>query len=63
MDHLLHILVQGVFFMCRKNKLLGCMLVCFGVGLFLGSVIGSGFWCSCLAMGAGCLGIAVIKLI
>lgn len=49
--------------MCRKNKLLGCMLVCFGVGLFLGSVIGSGFWCSCLAMGAGILGIAVIKLI
>lgn len=63
MRHLLHNLVQGVFFMCRKNKLLGCVLISFGVGLFLGSVIGSGFWCSCLALGAGVLGIAVIKII
>ena len=59
----LHSLMQGVFFMCRKNKLLGSVLIGFGVGLLLGTVIGSGFWCCCLALGACVLGVVVIKLV
>lgn len=49
--------------MCRKNQLLGCILLSFAAGLFLGSLIGSGFWCGCLAICAGGLGIAVIRII
>ena len=49
--------------MCRKNKLLGSVLIGFGVGLLLGTVIGSGFWCCCLALGACVLGVVVIKLV
>lgn len=49
--------------MCRRNRLLGGILISFGFGLFLGSVIGAGVWCSCLALGAGVLGIAVIKVV
>ena len=49
--------------MCRRNKLLGCVLISFAVGVFLGSLISSGFWCGCLAVCACCLGIAVIRII
>ena len=49
--------------MCRKNKLLGGILISFAVGVFLGSVIGSGFWCSCLAICSCGLGITVIRII
>jgi hypothetical protein len=49
--------------MCRRNRFLGGLLISFGFGLFLGSVIGAGFWCSCLAFSAAALGIAVIKAI
>ena len=49
--------------MCRRNKLLGSVLISFAVGVFLGSLIGSGFWCGCLSICACCLGIAIIRLV
>lgn len=49
--------------MCRKNKLLGGILISFAAGVFLGSMIDSGFWCGCVALSACCLGVAVIKII
>ena len=48
--------------MCRKNQLLGCVLLSFGLGLLLGSLISSGFWCCCLAMGIGGLGFVVLRI-
>ena len=49
--------------MCRKNKLLGSILISFAAGVFLGSMIDSGFWCGCVALCACGLGIAVIRII
>lgn len=31
--------------MCRKNHLLGCSILAFGLGLLIGHSISSGFWC------------------
>lgn len=33
--------LQGVFFMCRKNHLRGCCLLCFGLGLIVGHCLES----------------------
>ena len=49
--------------MCRKNKLLGWVLISFAVGLFLGSLIDSGFWCGCLAQCACGMALAVIRVV
>ena len=43
--HPLHTIVQGVFFMCRRNQLLGCALLAFGFGLLVGTWLESGLFC------------------
>ena len=42
--------------MCRRNQLLGMLLVGFGVGLLVAGLFESGFFCGCLGIGAICLG-------
>lgn len=53
--------MQGVFFMCRRDQLLGKLLLAFGLGLLLGTWIGSDFWCCCFGIIAGVLGWMALK--
>ncbi len=40
--------------MCRRNQLIGWILVAFGIGLLVGLRLESGFLCNCI--GLCCLG-------
>lgn len=56
MEYPLHSVVQGVFFMCRRNQLAGGCLTCFGLGLLVATCFESLFLCGCLGallMGGG----------
>lgn len=42
--------------MCRRNVFWGWVLMAFGLGIFFGTCLEAGFWCSCgtmLIIGAG----------
>lgn len=47
--------------MCRKNKLLGCAVAAFGLGLLLSCLLESGFFCCCLGLGLIVVGIVLAK--
>ena len=49
--HPLHILLRGVFFMCRQNQLFGFCLMAFGLGVLVGLGLEGGFLCWCLGIG------------
>jgi hypothetical protein len=58
MEYPLHILVQGVFLLCRRNQLAGGCMACFGLGLLVATCFESLFFCGCLGallMGGGIL--------
>jgi hypothetical protein len=57
MQHPLHRIVQGVFFMCRQQQLYGWMAVAFGVGILAGNAIDSGFWAFMVGGGAIVVGL------
>ena len=50
MLHPLHKHVQGVFFMCRRNQLMGVALLCFGLGLLVGCRLETGLARICLSV-------------
>lgn len=43
-------LVQGVFFMCRRNQLAGASLASFGFGLLIATCFESLFFCGCVGV-------------
>ena len=45
MQRSLHRICAGGVFMCRRNQLLGCVLLAFGVGLLFGTWLESGLFC------------------
>ena len=49
--------------MCRRNQLLGLLLVGFGVGLLVACRISAVFWCSCFGLGAVVIGVALLQKI
>ena len=43
--------------MCRRNQIIGCAALAFGIGLLIGIWIEGGFWGHCIGfvlIGAGC---------
>ena len=61
MKHSLHTIVQGVFFMCRKNQLLGSVLIAFGLGLLIGIRLEGGFLCHCVCFGVIAVGGGLLR--
>ena len=47
--------------MCRKNYLLSCCGVCFGLGLLVGCSLESGLLSTFLGIGLICLGIFFLR--
>jgi len=47
--------------MCRRNQLLGCAILTFGVGVLVGTWLESGFFCHLLGLLALFSGIAVCR--
>ena len=47
--------------MCRRNQLLGVLLLGFGIGLVIACRVASVFWCSCFGFGGILLGIALLQ--
>ncbi len=47
--------------MCRRNQLLGCVLLAFGLGTLFGYWLGQGFLCMCIGCGMLALGFCVLK--
>lgn len=47
--------------MCRKNRLRGCCLICFGLGLILGHCLESWLLCCCGGLCLMALGCCVIR--
>ena len=50
-----------VITVCRKNRLHGCCLIFFGLGLILGHCLESWFFCCCGGIGLIIFGIIVSK--
>ncbi|MBQ6851443.1 MAG: hypothetical protein IJO04_00205 [Oscillospiraceae bacterium] len=42
--------------MCRKNQLLGSVLIAFGLGLLIGIRLEGGFLCHCVCIGVIAVG-------
>ena len=47
--------------MCRKNQLMGCNLIAFGLGMLVGFGLESGFWCWVLGVGLIAFGFAALQ--
>jgi len=47
--------------MCRKNQLLGVLLVGIGVGLMIACRASSVFWCTCFGLGAVVFGVTLLQ--
>ena len=47
--------------MCRKNQLMGVSLLGLGVGLLLGCMVESAFWCSCFGVCAVVVGVCLLQ--
>ena len=52
---------NGGVFMCRKNRLHGCCILFFGLGLIIGHCLESWFLCCCGGIALIVLGICVMK--
>lgn len=48
--------LAGGDFLCRRNQLLGWILMAFGLGLLIGVCIEGGFFSCCVAIGASVAG-------
>ena len=55
--------MREVFFMCRRNQLLGMFLLGLGVGLLVACRISSVFWGSCFGIGAVICGVCMLNKI
>ena len=53
--------MQGVFFVCRKNQLLGGMLMAFGLGLLMGKCLEAGFMSTFFGLAIVVGGVAVMR--
>ena len=53
--------VQGVPYMCRRNQLLGCVFLAFGLGLLTGNWLESGVFCHLFGFLAVFWGVAVCR--
>ncbi len=47
--------------MCRHNQLWGCILIAFGIGIFVGTWLESGFLCGCFAFGIALVGFCIAR--
>ena len=47
--------------MCRQNQLWGCMLLSFGLGIFVGMLLESSFFSCCFGCGLVVLGLCVVR--
>lgn len=47
--------------MCRKNQLLGGILIAFAAGLLLGLWLDGGFFSVCMGVGIGIFGVMTCK--
>ncbi len=47
--------------MCRKNQVIGIAAIAFGIGILVGGQIGSGLWCSCVAVGVIAAGLTFLQ--
>ncbi len=47
--------------MCRRNQLLGVLLVGLGIGLSVACRVQSVFWCTCFGLGALALGVCMLQ--
>lgn len=47
--------------MCRRNKLTGCCLICFGLGILIGEWITASFICIIIGFAAVVLGMGVLR--
>ncbi len=47
--------------MCRQNHLWGCVMIAFGIGMFVGTWLEADFLCKCFAVGLTVLGFGFLK--
>lgn len=47
--------------MCRRNHLLGCCVLAFGLGVLVGLSLESGFFCFCGAIGLIIFGMCLLR--
>lgn len=47
--------------MCRKERLWGCAMACFGAGLLVGSWVETGFLFHCMGFGLVIIGIGMLR--
>jgi hypothetical protein len=52
--------LQGVFFMCRRNHLRGCLCLGVGIGMFVGYTLES--WLISTAVGLGLISLGLLTL-
>lgn len=52
-------LMQGVLFMCRRNQLLGWILIAFALGLLTGLRLESDFICNCVGFCVAAFGVTM----
>ena len=53
--------MQGVFFVCRKNQLLGGMLIAFGLGLLMGKCLEASFMSTFFGLAIVVGGVMVVR--
>lgn len=61
MEYPLHSFVQGVFFMCRRNQLMGIAALAFGAGLVVCCWFESEFVRTCLGIGLIAAGVFCLQ--
>ena len=47
--------------MCRKNMMIGCSLMCLGIGILCGFCLGSWFLCACCSLSLIALGFLLMR--
>jgi hypothetical protein len=47
--------------MCRRNQILGMLLIGLGAGLMIACRVESSFWCTCFGLGGILVGVGMLQ--